>query len=59
MDLLPEPYAVGLRLAEAGAAPELIAAGLGIELASLPALLALAGAKLDQLAGTDEVGSGR
>jgi hypothetical protein len=46
IDRLPTSYAVALRLRDAGAADELIAAGLGIEAVSLPALLELAEAKL-------------
>ena len=45
-ELLPPPYAVALRLADAGASDVLIAAGAGVDPTSVPALLRLARAKL-------------
>jgi hypothetical protein len=46
IDRLPTPYAVALRLRDAGTADDVIAAALGIDAVSLPALLDLAEAKL-------------
>jgi len=49
LDLLPPMYAVALRLADADAAPDVIATAAGIELESVPALVELARVKLDEL----------
>ena len=49
LDLLPPLYAVALRLADAGAAPAVIATAAGIEPESVAAFVELAGAKLDEL----------
>jgi len=49
LDLLSPAYAVALRLADAGADEAMIAAGTGVDPASVPALLELARAKLDEL----------
>jgi len=46
IDRLPAPYAVALRLRDAGATDDVIAEALGIDLLSLPSLLDLAEAKL-------------
>lgn len=46
IERLPTPYAVALRLRDAGASREVIAAALDIDLVSLPPLLVLAEAKL-------------
>ncbi|HEY3556553.1 MAG TPA: hypothetical protein VGL05_03800 [Kribbella sp.] len=46
IDRLPTSYAVALRLRDAGAVDDVIASALGIEVVSVPALLALAEAKL-------------
>jgi hypothetical protein len=49
LDLLPPLYAVALRLADAGAAPAVIATATGIELGSVPGFVALAHAKLREV----------
>jgi hypothetical protein len=54
LDLLPPLYAVALRLADAGAAPTLIATAAGIELESVPGFVALAHAKLQEVARRDQ-----
>jgi DNA-directed RNA polymerase specialized sigma24 family protein len=46
IELLPPAYAVALRLADAGASDDLIAAGAGVDPTSVPALIRLARAKL-------------
>jgi DNA-directed RNA polymerase specialized sigma24 family protein len=52
---LPEPYALGLRLRDAGTPEEVIADRLGVEPEALGPLLALAEAKLSAILGTPEV----
>jgi hypothetical protein len=55
---LPPPYQRLLRLLEAGAEPAAIAAELDVDPAGLPALVALAHAKLDaRLTGSDPMSS--
>jgi hypothetical protein len=49
MRALPEPYALGLRLRDAGAPDEVIADWLGVAPEALGPLLAVAEAKLDAL----------
>jgi DNA-directed RNA polymerase specialized sigma24 family protein len=46
IERLPTPYAVALRLRDAGTPDDVIAEALGIDLLSLPSLLGLAEAKL-------------
>jgi hypothetical protein len=50
LELLPPLYAVALRLDDAGAAPAVIATAAGIELESVPGFVALAHAKLQEVA---------
>jgi hypothetical protein len=60
IDRLPTPYAVALRLRDAGAADDVITVALGIDLVALPALLSLAEAKVAailRLAGGPQTGS--
>lgn len=52
---LPEPYALGLRLRDAGTPEEVIADRLGVEPEALGPLLALAEVKLATILGTSEV----
>jgi hypothetical protein len=54
LELLPPLYAVALRLADAGAAPDLIATAAGIEIESVPGFVALAHAKLQEVAQRDQ-----
>jgi len=49
LELLPPLYAVALRLEDAGADPTLIATATGIEIESVPSLVALAHTKLNEL----------
>ncbi|MCC7078365.1 MAG: hypothetical protein IT198_14675 [Acidimicrobiia bacterium] len=49
LDRLPLFYAVAVRLRDAGAGTELIAAGLGVEPEAVPALLEVAESKLASL----------
>jgi hypothetical protein len=49
LDLLPPLYAVALRLAEAGAPPSVIAEGVDIAPAAVPAFLEVAEGKLERL----------
>lgn len=49
LELLPPLYAVALRLDDAGADAVLIATATGIELESVPSLVALAHTKLNEL----------
>jgi DNA-directed RNA polymerase specialized sigma24 family protein len=49
LDLLPAPYAVALRLEEAGFSPDLIARALGLPADVVGSHLVIAHAKLDAL----------
>ena len=49
LELLPPLYAVALRLDDAGADTALIATATGIEIESVPSLVALAHTKLNEL----------
>ena len=49
LELLPPLYAVALRLEDAGADSALIATATGIEVESVPSLIALAHTKLNDL----------
>jgi DNA-directed RNA polymerase specialized sigma24 family protein len=51
---LPEPYALGLRLRDAGTPEETIADRLGVEPEAVGPLLALAEGKLATILGTSE-----
>jgi hypothetical protein len=49
LELLPPLYAVALRLDDAGADAALIATATGIEIESVPSLVAVAHTKLNEL----------
>jgi hypothetical protein len=54
LDRLPRPYALALRLRDAGVDDALIAESVGVEPEALPTLLKIATAKLDNLTRSEQ-----
>ena len=55
IEWLPEAYALALRLRDAGASSEAIAAGLQIDVVAVEPLLSIAQTKLSELLGSVDV----